>query len=130
MDPFKAACHIQRIYRGRLVRRDYFWDTIRKNYHDAFDTIISVKLKAGDPHEHNHLHYDEDGVECFEWYYCDCCEKDILEINVYSNREEDFDLVHFVMLYWFHALKILQIIQTIEVPSTLGLQSVMSPLLF
>ena len=92
MDPFKAACHIQRIYRGRLVRRDYFWDTIRKNYHDAFDTIISVKLKAGDPHEHNHLHYDEDGVECFEWYYCDCCEKDILEKNVYSNREEDFDL--------------------------------------
>lgn len=92
MDLWEAACHLQRIYRGHLVRRDYYWDSIRKNYHNAFSTINSIKFKEGDPQEFNYLHYDEDDLQCFEWYCCDMCEKDIFEKNVYSNREEDFDL--------------------------------------
>lgn len=92
MDLFEAACHIQRIYRGHLVRRDYRWGMIRSFFNDALNTINSVKLRPGDPMELNYLHYDEDGLQCFQWYYCDMCEKDILEKIVYSNRDEDFDL--------------------------------------
>ena len=87
-----AATHIQKIYRGHLVRKDYCWPMIRSLFHNALNTINSIKLKPGDPQELNYLHYDENGLQCFQWYYCDMCEKDILEKNVYSNREEDFDL--------------------------------------